>query len=48
MEASLCASIALKIGKNEPEARKLWPPQVGGLFLQKNLIEQLIAYFLTP
>ncbi len=49
MEASLCASIALKIGKSEPDARNLWLPQVGGFACtKKHWIEQLIAYFLTP
>jgi hypothetical protein len=37
MEASVCASIELKIGKNEPEARKVMAPEVGGLLLQKKI-----------
>jgi hypothetical protein len=45
----LDASVALKIGKNGQEARKLWPPKVGGVcFYRKCLIEHFIAYFGTP
>jgi hypothetical protein len=45
----LCASIALKTGKNGLKVRKLWPsPSKGGRFYKKISIEQIIAYFRTP
>ncbi len=44
----LCASIALKIGKNGLKVRKLYlPPSEGGWFYKKFSIEKLIAYFQT-
>jgi len=36
----LGASMALKMNKSELEARKLWPPEVGGVvFLEQVLME---------
>jgi hypothetical protein len=42
--------VALKIGKNGLEARKLWPSDLkwGSHFYRKFSIEQLIAYSQTP
>jgi hypothetical protein len=40
--------MALKIGKNELEVRKLWLSEVGGLFLQKKFNQTTYSLFSNP
>jgi len=45
----LGASVTLKVGKNGLKARKLWPPEVGGLvFTKKNLDQTTHSLFPNP
>jgi len=46
-KSPLGTSIALKIGKIGLEARKLWPPEVGGVDFTKQILNQ-IAHNLFP